>query len=342
MQKPDEKNWKKIIPQTERHARRRGPRRQHVRLQLPEGREDAGEGCFDMDGKFVRDVELPGIGTASGFGGKRTDTETFYTFPSFATPPTIYRYDMITGKSKLLRRAKVKFDPDDYEVKQIFYTSKDGTRVPMFLAHKKGLKLDGTNPTLLYGYGGFNISLTPAFSISRLQWMEMGGVLAVANLRGGGEYGDAWHKAGTKLNKQNVFDDFIAAAEWLIAEKYTTHEEARDSGRQQRRPAGRGVHDAAAGPVRRLPARRRRDGHAAVPQVHRRPILDRRLRLARQPGRVPALLIKYSPYHNLKAGNAVSRRRWSRPPTPTTASCPATVSSSPRNCRPARRAPLRC
>ncbi|MBN9120424.1 MAG: S9 family peptidase [Planctomycetes bacterium] len=178
---------------------------------------------YEVDGKFVRDVDLPGIGTASGFNGKRTDTETFYTFSSFATPTRIYRYDPATGESRLIREAKVKFSPDDYEVKQVFYASKDGTKVPMFIAHKKGLKLDGTNPTLLYGYGGFNISLTPGFSVSRLQWMEMGGVLAVANLRGGGEYGDAWHRAGTKLQKQNVFDDFIAAAEYLIAEKYTSN-----------------------------------------------------------------------------------------------------------------------
>jgi prolyl oligopeptidase len=177
---------------------------------------------FGTDGKFIREVKLPGIGTAAGFGGKRTDTETFYTYSSFNTPASTYRYDVITGESKLLRASKVKFNPDEYEVKQLFYKSKDGTQIPIFLAHKKGLKLDGKNPTLLYGYGGFNISLTPAFSVARIQWMEMGGVLAVANLRGGGEYGEAWHKAGTKLQKQNVFDDFIAAAEFLIAEKYTS------------------------------------------------------------------------------------------------------------------------
>jgi prolyl oligopeptidase len=176
----------------------------------------------EMGGAFVRAVELPGIGTAGGFGGKRTETETFYSFSSFATPPSIFRYDLITGKSTLFRQAQVKFDPSQYEVRQVFYPSKDSTKVPMFIAHKKGLKLDGNNPTLLYGYGGFNISLTPGFSVSRLQWMEMGGVFAVANLRGGGEYGDAWHRAGTKLQKQNVFDDFIAAAEYLIQEKYTS------------------------------------------------------------------------------------------------------------------------
>lgn len=179
---------------------------------------------YDLSGKVVRDVELPGIGSVSGFTGRRSDTETFYTFSSFATPPTIYHYDLITGKSTIFRRAQVDFSPGDYEVKQVFYKSKDGTRVPMFIAHKKGIQLDGNNPTLLYGYGGFNIPLTPTFSISRLLWMEMGGVFAMANLRGGGEYGEEWHRAGTKLNKQNVFDDFIAAAEWLIANHYTRPE----------------------------------------------------------------------------------------------------------------------
>jgi len=176
---------------------------------------------FTLDGRLVREVQFPGIGSARGFGGRRSDTETFYSFSSFATPPSIYRYDLLTGESRLLRQAKVKFRPEDYEVQQIFYRSKDGTRVPMFLAHRKGLKRDGSNPTLLYGYGGFNISITPSFSVGRLAWMEMGGVLAVANIRGGGEYGEAWHQAGTKLKKQNVFDDFIAAAQWLIANRIT-------------------------------------------------------------------------------------------------------------------------
>ena len=174
-----------------------------------------------MDGEFVREVNFGMIASADGFTGKRGDTETFYLLSSFTLPPSIYRYDLITGKSTLMRRTTVDFDPDQYKVKQIFYTSKDGTRVPMFLSHKKGVKLDGSNATLLYGYGGFDISLSPYFSITRLAWMEMGGVLAIANLRGGGEYGEAWHKAGTKLQKQNVFDDFIAAAEWLIEKKYT-------------------------------------------------------------------------------------------------------------------------
>lgn len=176
---------------------------------------------YRKTGELLRNVEFPAIGSASGFQGKASDTETYYSFSSFILPPTIYRYDMLTGESVQIRHSAIDFNPDDYEVRQVFYESKDGTRVPMFLSHKKGLQLDGNNPTLLYGYGGFNIPLTPSFSISRLAWMEMGGVLAVANLRGGGEYGEKWHKAGTKLNKQNVFDDFIAAAEWLIDNRYT-------------------------------------------------------------------------------------------------------------------------
>ncbi len=185
---------------------------------------------FDLTGKWVQDIELPGIGTAAGFSGKRSDLETFYSFTSFTTPGRIYRYDFKTGTSTLWRQPKVDFNPDAFEVKQVFYTSKDGTRVPMFITHKKGLKLDDSNPTLLYGYGGFNISLTPAFSVANLAWMELGGVYAVPNLRGGGEYGEAWHQAGTKLQKQNVFDDFIGAAEWLIAQHYTRPDRLAISG----------------------------------------------------------------------------------------------------------------
>ncbi|MEI8019165.1 MAG: prolyl oligopeptidase family serine peptidase, partial [Schlesneria sp.] len=177
---------------------------------------------YSLDGGFVREVEFPGIGSAAGFGGKRTDTETFYSFSSFATPPTLFRYDLLAGTSKKLRQAQVKFNPDDYTVEQVFYPSKDATKVPMFITYKKGIKLDGTNPTLLYGYGGFSISLTPSFSIARIGWLEMGGIYAMPNLRGGGEYGEDWHKQGTKLRKQNVFDDFIGAAEWLIEHKYTS------------------------------------------------------------------------------------------------------------------------
>ncbi|MBL4884621.1 MAG: S9 family peptidase [Planctomycetaceae bacterium] len=177
---------------------------------------------YTPDGRFIREASFPGIGTASGFGGKRSDTETFYSFASFVTPPSIYHYDMITGESKLFRRSQIKFDSDQYELKQVFYKSKDGTRIPMFITHRKGLKLDGTNPTLLYAYGGFNISLTPYFSISRAQWLKMGGVFCVANLRGGGEYGEAWRQGGMIHKKQNVFDDFIGAAQWLIDNKYTS------------------------------------------------------------------------------------------------------------------------
>ncbi len=179
---------------------------------------------YSPAGKLIQEVELPGIGSAGGFGGKRTDTETFYVFSSFAAPPSIYQFDLITREHRLWRRAEVPFNPEDYVTTQVFYQSKDGTRVPMFLTHKKNLKRDGKNPTLLYGYGGFNISLTPSFSVGRVVWMELGGVYAVPNLRGGGEYGEQWHQAGTKLNKQNVFDDFIAAAQWLIENGYTSPE----------------------------------------------------------------------------------------------------------------------
>ena len=177
---------------------------------------------YDTAGKLVNEVAFPGIGSAEGFSGKATDKETFYSFTGFTTPTTIYRYDMTSGKSTVFRQPKVDFNPADYETKQVFYKSKDGTKVPMFITHKKGLKLDGNNPTYLYGYGGFNVSLSPAFSVGNLVWMEMGGVYAQPNLRGGGEYGEDWHQGGMKLKKQNVFDDFIGAAEWLIENKYTS------------------------------------------------------------------------------------------------------------------------
>lgn len=177
---------------------------------------------YTLAGQLVREVDLPGVGSASGFAGHADSPETFYSFSGFTQPGAIYRYDVATGESELFRQPQVLFDLNDFETKQVFYESRDGTRVPMFLVHKKGITLDGTNPTLLYGYGGFNISLTPSFRASRLAWVEMGGVYAVANLRGGGEYGEAWHIAGTKESKQNVFDDFIAAAEWLIESGYTS------------------------------------------------------------------------------------------------------------------------
>ncbi len=177
---------------------------------------------FDMLGNILGEVTFPGLGTATGFSGKNTDTETFYSFASFTAPPTIYRYDIAPGKSSVFRTPKVGFNPDDYTTEQVFYASKDGTKIPMFISSKKGLKKDGRAPTYLFGYGGFNIAMTPAFSASNLVWMELGGVFALPNLRGGGEYGEDWHKAGTKLDKQNVFDDFITAAEWLIGNKYTS------------------------------------------------------------------------------------------------------------------------
>ena len=177
---------------------------------------------YDYDGKLVRDIKLPGVGSVGGFGGKKDDDTLYFSFSNYITPSTIYSFDPKSGSSDVYRKPEIAFNPDNFESKQVFYTSKDGTKVPMIISYKKGLKLDGKNPTILYGYGGFNISLTPRFSVTRAVWMELGGVYAVANLRGGGEYGKEWHKAGTKLSKQNVFDDFIAAGEYLIAEKYTS------------------------------------------------------------------------------------------------------------------------
>lgn len=224
IRKPEKANWKEIIPQAAENL-------EGVslvgNLLVANYLKDAKSQIkmYTPDGEFVREVALPGIGTAGGFAGRRADLETFYSFSSYAVPPTIFRYDMITGKSVPFRETKVAFDATKYETKQVFVTSKkDGTKVPMFITAKKGVELNGQNPTLLYAYGGFNISLTPAFSAGVVGWLEMGGVYCVANLRGGGEYGQDWHKAGTKSKKQNVFDDFISAAEYLIANKYTCTE----------------------------------------------------------------------------------------------------------------------
>jgi len=177
---------------------------------------------YDYNGILERVINLPGNGTASGFGGEKEDKELFYTYTSFNYPPTIFRYDIGSGKSEMFRKPELKFNPEDFESKQVFFDSKDGTKVPIFIVHKKGLVLNGKNPTLLYGYGGFNISLTPSFSPSRIAFMEHGGVFVMANLRGGGEYGEDWHKAGMLNKKQNVFDDFIGAAEYLVKENYTS------------------------------------------------------------------------------------------------------------------------
>jgi len=179
---------------------------------------------YDMKGKMQNEVELPGLGSASGFGGEADDKFVFYTYTSFNYPPTIFRYDIASKKSSVFREPEVNFKPSDYETKQVFYPSKDGTKIPAFIVYKKGLKMDGSNPTILYGYGGFNISLDPSFSPTRIPFLDQGGVFVQANLRGGSEYGEKWHEQGMKLKKQNVFDDFIAAAEYLIAEKYTSPE----------------------------------------------------------------------------------------------------------------------
>jgi prolyl oligopeptidase len=217
---PERSAWKTLIPETKNSLD--GVSMVHDTL-IAQYLADAQSlvEFHDRSGKLLKTYELPAVGTAVGFGGKRTDSETFFTFTNFTTPGAVYRLDMATGKTTLYRQPKLEFDPAKFETKQVFYSSKDGTRVPMFLTYKKGLKLDGQNPTLLYGYGGFNISLQPQFAPSLVLWMEMGGIYAQASLRGGGEYGESWHQAGMKLKKQNVFDDFIAAGEWLIANKYT-------------------------------------------------------------------------------------------------------------------------
>lgn len=226
---PDQAQWQEVIPQADETLEGVGLlNNQFVADYLKDAHSSIK--IFDLDGSFVREVELPGIGSVGGFNGLRYDTETFYSYTSFTTPATIYRYDMVSGESTIFRQPQVDFNPDDYETKQVFYPSKDGTQVPMFITHKKGLELDSNNLTYLYGYGGFNISITPNFSISNLVWMEMGGVYAVANLRGGGEYGEDWHQSGTKLNKQNVFDDFIGAAEWLISAQYTSPQKVAIAG----------------------------------------------------------------------------------------------------------------
>ena len=225
---PSPASWKDLIPETENVLSASLAGDKIFATYLKDAISQVKQ--FDKSGKLEREIELPGIGTASGFGGKKTDKELYYSFTNYVNPGTIYKYDIASGKSEVYKTPAIKFDLANYESKQVFYTSKDGTKVPMIITYKKGIKLDGTNPTMLYAYGGFNISLTPSFSTSTLILLEQGGVYAVANLRGGGEYGETWHVAGTKLNKQNVFDDFIAAAEYLIAEKYTSSDHLAISG----------------------------------------------------------------------------------------------------------------
>src|SRR5688572_4522307 len=219
---PDEKNWKDVLPEREEPLQGSGTAGGKL---FASWRKDVTTRAyvFSLDGKLENEIQLPGLGTAGGFGGLNDDKHVFYNFTSFNFPTTIYKYDIATKKSTVFRTIDIPgFKPENYETKQVFYNSKDGTRVPMFLVYKKGLKLDGNNPTLLYGYGGFNVVTAPSFSSLRLALLEQGVVYASANLRGGGEYGEKWHEAGMKLKKQNVFDDFIAAAEWLIANKYTS------------------------------------------------------------------------------------------------------------------------
>lgn len=226
--KPTPENWKDIIPETENVLSTGTGGNKIFASYLVDVKTQVKQ--YDLKGKLEREIELPGIGSASGFGGKEGDKELYYSFTSFTYPPTIFKYDITNGKSTLFEKPKVDFNPEDYETKQVFYNSKDGTKIPMFITYKKGIELNGKNPTMLYAYGGFNISLTPSFNTSRIVWLENGGIYAQPNLRGGGEYGEKWHLAGTKMNKQNVFDDFIAAGEYLIKEKYTSSEYLAISG----------------------------------------------------------------------------------------------------------------
>ncbi|MCP5103896.1 MAG: S9 family peptidase [bacterium] len=219
--KPQKENWKTVIPESKEKLQNVS----HVGGRLIASYlKDANTAviAFDIEGKKLLDVQLPGIGTARGFGGKAEDNGVFYTFSSFTTPNTIYSYNIKENKSELFRKSNVRFDPAKFETHQVFYESKDKTKVPLFIVHKKGLKLDGQNPTMLYAYGGFNIPMLPQFTVTNMPLLENGGVYAMACLRGGGEYGEEWHRAGMLEKKQNVFDDFIAAGEYLIAKKYTS------------------------------------------------------------------------------------------------------------------------
>jgi prolyl oligopeptidase len=225
---PTSEHWKELIPETKfpLSVSTSGGRffAQYTKDAVSEIEE------YTPDGKKVKTINLPGLGTASGFSGKKEEKEVYYSYTSYVYPSTIFKYDINTGKSSVYKKSGVKFNPDDFDSKQVFYTSKDGTKIPMIITYKKGMALNGKNPLMLYAYGGFNISLTPAFSVSNIVFLENGGIYAVANLRGGGEYGDVWHNAGIKLHKQNVFDDFIAAAEYLIKEKYTSNDYLAISG----------------------------------------------------------------------------------------------------------------
>lgn len=225
---PRPQQWKDIVPETENVMNASTAGGKIFVHYIADVKTKVSQ--HNLQGVFEREVELPGVGKADGFDGKKHEEHVYYSFTSFTYPTTIFRYDIATGKSTLYEKPKVDFEPEDYETRQVFYESKDGTKIPMFIVHKKGITLDGKNPTWLYAYGGFNISLYPNFNTSRIVWLENGGVYAQPNLRGGGEYGEKWHIAGTKMNKQNVFDDFIAAAEYLIHEKYTSSDYLAISG----------------------------------------------------------------------------------------------------------------
>jgi prolyl oligopeptidase len=221
-QNPDDKNWKTILPEKPEPLQQSGTAGGKLFVTYLKDVSTRAY-VYDLDGKLENEIELPTLGIAGGFGGQKDEKFVFYSFTSFTVPSSIYRYDIATKKSTLFRAPEIQnFRPNEYETKQVFYKSNDGTKIPMFIVHKKGIKLNGKNPTLLYGYGGFNISTTPGFSPLRIALLEQGFVYASANLRGGGEYGEKWHEAGIKLKKQNVFDDFIAAAEYLISEKYAS------------------------------------------------------------------------------------------------------------------------
>ena len=220
--RPDQKTWQDVIPETEHVLRVNSGGEKFFANYLIDVKSVVKQ--YDYEGNFEWDIKLPAIGSAWGFGAKKYENDLYYSFSSFTYPTTIFHYDIPTGKSTLYRQPDVDFEPADYTIDQIFYNSKDGTRVPMFIVYKNGLQMNGNNPTILYGYGGFNISLTSHFSSTNIVWLESGGIYAQPNLRGGGEYGENWHEAGTKMNKQNVFDDFIAAAEYLITNNYTSSE----------------------------------------------------------------------------------------------------------------------
>jgi len=217
---PETNNWKDVIAETENTVNFSKAGKYLFANYMKDALSVVMQ--YDYNGNKVREIELPGLGTASGFGDKSDATELYYSFTNYVTPSTIFKLNLDSGVSEVYQKPEINFNPEDYESKQVFYASKDGTKIPMMITYKKGTELNGKNPTILYGYGGFNISLTPSFSVANAVWMENGGIYAVANLRGGGEYGKDWHIAGTQMKKQNVFDDFIAAAEFLIKENYTS------------------------------------------------------------------------------------------------------------------------